>query len=145
MTAKELETALTGRKVGMEITSVEFDRAADAGLVVVFGYSDDNVEFRGAIDEEVGAWNGTTIHVTPDGLLEPPACSDDVEDCTCPYFAAAKKRAKIINALWHDKGGPCWTFETDMPHETFTVMEDGEPFCEGIVFSMADLENKEQL
>ena len=32
-----------------------------------------------------------------------------------------------------------------MPHETFTVMEDGEPFCEGIVFSMADLENKEQL
>ena len=106
MTAKELATALTGRKVGMEITSVEFDRAADAGLVVVFGYSDDNVEFRGAIDEEVGAWNGTTIHVTPDGLLEPPACSDDVEDCTCPYFAAAKKRAKIINALWHDKGGP---------------------------------------
>lgn len=69
MTAKELATALTGRKVGMEITSVEFDRAADAGLVVVFGYSDDNVEFRGAIDEEVGAWNGTTIHVTPDGLL----------------------------------------------------------------------------
>lgn len=139
MTTKELAEMLSGRKYGMEITSEEARAAKDASLVVVYGYSDDNVEFSGAINEEVGAWNGTTIHVTPGGLLESPACSDDVEDCTCPYFAAAKKRAKIINAIWHNPGGPCWTFETDIPHETFTIMEDGEPFCEGIVFSMEHL------
>ena len=57
----------------------------------------------------------------------------------CPYFAREREKAKTIKAVWHDKGGPCWTFETDIPHETFTVMEDGEPFCVGIVFSMEAL------
>ena len=42
-------------------------------------------------------------------------------------------------AVWHDKCGPFWTFETDIPHETFTIMEDGAPWCIGIVFSVADL------
>ena len=54
MTAKELAEMLTGREYGMEITRGEAQRAADAGLVVVYGYSDDNVEFAGAIDGEVG-------------------------------------------------------------------------------------------
>lgn len=54
MTTKELAEMLSGREVGMEITSVEFDRAADAGLVVVYGYSDDNVEFRGPLMMKLG-------------------------------------------------------------------------------------------
>lgn len=47
MTAKELAEMLSGRKYGMEITSEEARAAKDAGLVVVYGYSDDNVEFAG--------------------------------------------------------------------------------------------------
>lgn len=47
MTAKELAEMLFGRKYGMEITSEEARATKDAGLVVVYGYSDDNVEFRG--------------------------------------------------------------------------------------------------
>ena len=140
MTAKELAAVLSGREYGMEIDSSEEQEAKDAGLVVVYGCSDDNVELRGAIDSEVGAWNGTTLYITPTGMLEEPTC-DNAEDCTCPYFAAAKKAAKEIKAVWHNPGGPCWTFETDIPHETFTIFEDGEPFCEGIVFSMEDVKN----
>ena len=135
MTAKELAEMLSGRKYGMEITSEEARAAKDAGLVVVYGYSDDNVEFSGAINDEVGAYNGTTVYLTPDGVLQEPDCGQD----DCPYFAREREKAKTIKAVWHDKGGPCWTFETDIPHETFTVMEDGEPFCVGIVFSMVDL------
>ena len=138
MTAKELATALTGRKVGMEITSEEARAAKDAGLVVVYGYSDDNVEFSGAIDEEVGAYEDTTIYLTKDGLLEEPACND-AENCTCPYFETAKKAAKTITAIWCDGERPSRVFSTDIPHETFTVMEDGAPWCIGIVFSMKDL------
>ncbi len=139
MTAKELAEMLSGRKYGMEITSEEARAAKDAGLVVVYGYSDDNVEFSGAIDEEVGAYEDTTIYLTKDGLLEEPACND-AENCTCPYFETAKKAAKTITAIWRDGERPSRVFSTDIPHETFTVMEDGEPFCEGIVFSTADLE-----
>ena len=136
MTAKELAEMLSGRKYGMEITRDETQRAADAGLVVAYGYSDDNVEFAGAVDEEVGAYNGTTIYFNKDGLMfEPDICLKS----SCPYYKAAKSTAKAIKAVWHDKGAPCWTFETDIPHETFTVMEDGAPFCVGIVFSVEDL------
>lgn len=73
-----------------------------------------------------------------DGILEGPACSC-AEDCECPYFTKERERAKTIKAVWHDEGGPCWTFETDIPHEIFTIFEDGEPFCEGIVFSMEEM------
>ena len=138
MTAKELAEMLSGRKYGMEITSEEARAAKDAGLVVVYGYSDDNVEFRGAINHETNSYDGGTVYLTANGVLEGPACSC-AEDCECPYFAKEREKVQTIKAVWHDEGGPCWTFETDIPHETFTIMEDGEPFCEGIVFSMADL------
>ncbi len=137
MTMKEFAKLLSGREYGMEISKDEEQQAADAGLVVAYGYSDDNVELRGAIDEEVGAWDGTTIRLTKTGVLQGAAC-DSAENCECPYFAAAKNAAKTIEAVW-GAGGVSWTFKTDIPHETFNIYEDGELFCVGIVFSMEDL------
>lgn len=138
MTAKELAKLLSGREYGMEIGTEEARAAKNARLVVVYGYSDDNVEFRGAINHEADSYDGGTVYLTKNGVLEGPACSC-AEDCECPYFAKEREKAKTIKAVWHDEGGPCWTFETDIPHETFTIMEDGEPWCIGIVFSMEDL------
>lgn len=133
---KEFAEMLSDRSAGEEITKDEERQAADLGLVVVYGESDDNVEFRGAIDEEVGAYNGATICLTKTGLFEEPHdfCTQD-----CPFLAAALEKAKTIKAVWHDEGEPCWTFETDIPHETFNIYEDGELFCVGIVFSVEDL------
>ena len=105
MTAKELAEILSGREVGEEIIWGEERDIKDAGLVVVYGYSDDNVEFRGAIDDEVGAYNGTTVYLTLAGVLQEPDC--DWEDC--PYFAKEREKAKTIKAVWHDGGAPCWT------------------------------------
>ena len=139
MTAKELAAVLSGREYGMEISREEEREAKEAGLVVVYGYSDDSVELRGAIDAEAGAYDGATIFVTPAGLLEEPAC-DSAENCTCPYFKEKKKAAQAIEAVWGANGTP-WTFTTDIPHETFTVFEDGETFCVGIVFSMEDVKH----
>jgi len=141
MTAKELAEMLDRRERGMEITKAEARRISESSLVVVYGYSDDNVEFVGAIDDEVGAYEGATVYLTSAGILQEPDC--DREDC--PYFTKEREKAKTIKAVWHDEGGPCWTFETDILHKTFTIMEDGEPWCIGIVFSMADLEDKETL
>ena len=138
MTAKELAEMLAGREYGMEITKGEAQRAADTGLVVVYGYSDDNVEFAGAIDDEVGAYDGGTIYLTSTGVLQEPDCGND----DCPYFARERDKAAVIKAVWHNSGGPCWTFETDIPHETFTIVEDGDPWCVGIVFSIEHLSAK---
>lgn len=136
MTAKEFVDLLSGRDYMNEITRGEEEQAKAAGLVVVFGYSDDNMEFHGAIDAEVGCYDGGTVYITKDGVLSDPDCDSD----DCPYFAAAKKSATSIEAVWHDNGpGPAWTYETDIPHETFEILDEGEPWCIGIVFSVEDL------
>lgn len=138
MTAKELAVILNGREIGGEIFPGEERDAKAAGLVVVYGYSDDTMDLRGSIHDEVDCYDGGIAYLTKDGILREPDqfCNSD----KCPYFAAAKNNAKTIKAVWHDKGGPCWTFATSISHETFTIFEDGEPFCEGMVFSMGDLE-----
>lgn len=135
MTNKELAALLDGNNYYNEITKEQETIAADNGLVVVFGYSDDNVELRGAIDDEVGAYDGTTFHVTRDGVLQMPECNCD----ECKYFGIAKRSAAEIKAVWHNTGDASWTFETTIPHETFRIYENGELFCIGIVFGLNDL------
>lgn len=137
MTAKELANMLSGREYGLEITELEEQQAADAGLVVVYGYSDDNMEFTGAIQDEVGAYEGTTVYIGKDGLLPAPDCECNEDECQ--YLKKAIQAAKSIKAIWCGDTGASWAYETDIPHETFNIYEDGELFCIGIVFSMEDL------
>ncbi|NCE63706.1 hypothetical protein D1159_03710 [Pseudoflavonifractor sp. 524-17] len=140
MTVKELAGILSGREYGGEIYPLEERNAQAAGLVVVYGYSDDNVEFRGAIDDEIGAYEETTIYINKSGILYAPTSECDMDEC--PYLNQAVKEARSIRAVWHDEGNPCWTFETDIPHETFDICEDGELFCVGIVFALDDIQAK---
>lgn len=136
MNAKTLADMLNGREIGDEITKAEEKLAKDAGLVVLFGYSDDNAEFRGAINDEVGCYDGGDLFATRSGVLE------EHEDCECKYcgFASQKKKAVKIEAIWCDKQANCsWSYQTSIPHETFTIKEDDETFCIGIVFSITDL------
>lgn len=133
MTKEEFAARLNGREYLEEITKAEEAEAKQLGLVVIFGASDDLMEFRGAIDEEGGACGGTTAYFNADGLLQ-----NECEDEGCPYFEKIKKSAKTIKALWNTDGYS-WTYETDIPHATFDIMEDGEKYCRGIVFSMSDL------
>ncbi|HWQ08269.1 MAG TPA: hypothetical protein VN436_04150 [Holophaga sp.] len=138
MNAKELAQALNGREYDHEITNEEAAAAKAAGLVVAFGASDDLVELRGAIYEEVGACDGAEIPIDEKGLLE-NECGDE----DCPYFEKLKERAVILKAVWHDDGQPfAWTFEAPFPHETFEIVDDGEKFCRGIVFALPTVRQK---
>lgn len=134
MNTKELAAFLTGREYGKEITKPESGQALADGLVVVFGYSDDNMEFRGAIRDEVGCYDGGTAYLTTEGLLQ-----NECENDECPHFEKAKSKAATIEALWCKEPSYAWTFKTDIPHETFEIVEDGEPYCRGIVFALADV------
>lgn len=136
MTPKELAAKLDGNQYGSEIDRATEKIAADNGLVVVFGYSDDNVELRGAIDDEVGAFNGATFHVTRSGVI---GDIDDTDDDKRYEIYQALSRAEKITAVWHDTGEPCWTYETEIPHATFQIFEGEELFCIGIVFDICEL------
>ena len=134
MTKELLAQQITGREYPLRFAAAEIASARLNHLVIVYGASDDLMEFEGAIGEELGAPG--TGYVTASGVLP------QHDDCECRFcgFAEVKKAARPIEALWCDADAPAtWTFKTDIPHATFDVMEDGEIFCRGIVFSLEDL------
>lgn len=131
MNAKELAARLDGCEYRKEVSLNIARDAVASGLVIVFGASDDLMEFRGAINDEVSCYDGGTAYLTDAGLL-----TNDCEDDECPHFAKIKAKARTIEAIWG--GDVSWNYETDIPHATFQVIEDGEVYCNGIVFALAD-------
>ena len=108
MKLREFADLLTDRDYGHEITEEEEALAKELGFVVVFGYSDDNAELRGAIDDEIGCYNGGLLtHKKLRGTILAEWCPEDI-DCS-------------------------WHFSSDMPSEKFYVFEDGDLYCVGIV------------
>jgi hypothetical protein len=73
---------LNGRAYQSEITRAEEAEARAAGLVVVFGASDDLIELRGAIEGEVDAYDGGEVAITRAGILS-SRCDEGPD---CPYF-----------------------------------------------------------
>jgi|JI10StandDraft_1071094.scaffolds.fasta_scaffold61813_2 hypothetical protein len=136
ITKEELAKRLNGREIGYEISKEEHQEAAQAGLVVVFGYSDDGCEFRGAIHDEVGAYDYTEIRFTKDGKFYPDDMDKHAEFMEKHGMLDAFN-AKFCNMIAASYAP--WKYETDIPHTTFDVMEGGEVFGHGIVFHMDDL------
>lgn len=139
MNAKQLAKLLTGREYGQEIDRTEEHQAKAAGLVVAFGASDDLLEFRGAIHDEIGCYDGGIATVDKEGVL--PDFEDidrDDKDEMRNYFKR-EGRGVEVEAAWEGEPGYSWVIRTSIPHETFEIVEDGEPYCRGIVFALADL------
>ncbi len=139
MTKEQLAETLNGRKYGSEITLEESEQAKEAGLVVVFGYSDDNMMFEGAIQDEAGCFNGGEALVNADGLFVPDQICDSYNEYDpCKLIQREMARCKTITAIWGE-GGCSWTYSTDIPHSTFSIFEGGELYCVGIVFSLSEV------
>ncbi len=125
---------LNGREYGQEIFGIEKQLAKELGFVVVFGASDDIAEFEGAFYDEASCYDGGKIYLEENGLFE--GC-----DCDCKYSQTAREKCKVITAVW-GKDGYSWQYETDLPHETFDIFEDGEKYCKGIVFDIKSLKGE---
>lgn len=133
MTAKELASMLNERRIGDELSHEEERNAKESGLVVVFGASDDLMELRGAINDEAGCYDGGEIYLDAEGVFYAYCEKED-----CRPLQQHLCRCKMIEAVWCEGDWP-WSYKTDIPHETFDIMEDGTPYCRGIVFEMAAL------
>jgi hypothetical protein len=135
LTIEEVAKRLNGCEYREEENDQELIEAADkAGIVILFGASDDLAELRGAVTDEVGCFDGGDILITANGIPE-----NKCEDQDCPYYKASLKGVRKIEAVWCDDDLQCaWSYKTDIPHATFDVMEDGELYCRGIVFRLAD-------
>jgi hypothetical protein len=137
MTIQEVADLLNGIEYGRE--DDVFDRELcrklrEEGIVVVFGYSDDLVEFHGAISDQLGAYEH---YFDSNGMIRNEC---DCEDC--PYFAKMIKHF-YVKPRWCETDEYCWTYDTNIPHVTFDVLEDGDKYCRGIVFQLSNLTTME--
>ena len=140
VTKEQLAETLNGNEYGNEITKEQEQQAKENGLVVVFGYSDDNMELRGAFDDELGCYDGGKIKFTKEGQqIE----EDDMEILE-KYNVVPK--LNTIESVWdqgYDTGEGdercSWQYKTGIAHSTFRIIEDGELYCVGIVFNILDL------
>lgn len=139
MNAKEAAAALNGNQYREEGSRELFDQMRQAGLVAAFGASDDLIELRGAINDEAGAGENSTASLNSAGLL-----TSDCDCADCPYFKKIEDASPFIETMW-DVDGFSWRYMltradgSPIPHEKFVIMEDDEPYCEGIVFATDDL------
>lgn len=131
---QEIAQMIDGVEYGKAIPLEAVELAKQSGVVIVYGASDDLMEFDGAFRDEVGAFEGGIAWMTPKGVFEPKC-----ENSNCPYAAKERDSAVIIRQVWCAPGQATWTYITAIPRTTFRVMEDGGVFCEGIVFRLEDV------
>ena len=152
MTKEELAGMLNGRPYGDEISKEEEKAAKENNLIVIFGASDDIVEFRGALCDEIDAYEGTDFIIAVPGT---EVATGEFFNDLPTYFKADELMPVCLNeengegnvpnrisALWcpEDQDLECpWYIKTDLPHSSFHIMEDGGIFCRGIVINLSDL------
>ena len=142
MSPKDIAEKLNGVEYNREFFKHIEAVAAEAkqhGIVIVYGASDDLMEFEGAFREELGAPCEAKIGRSGPLTLWSEIDHDDIEDAR-DYFNAEREAKWSIASLWCKEPDISWTFQTDIPHETFNIMEDGGVFCRGVVFSLNDLQ-----
>lgn len=141
MTKEDFAQQITMRAYTEEMTDAEKIQARDAGLVVIFGRSDDITVLAGAIDEAF--YDGKPIMLNPQGALSGLNDGDTYEFNNLSDMEACVDQlrySKPVKAIWHNSPSEyCWTFETDIPHATFEVIDGEESYCLGIVIDMKDL------
>ena len=134
MNIKEFAEMLDGSEYPFDVSNEVKEIAKLNGFVIVYGASDDLMEFDGVICDELGAYDGGEAFLDENGLIENKCDCDD-----CPYFKASMIGAQKIEALWYKEEGLGWSYKTEIPHETFDIIEDGDIYCRGLVFELRNV------
>jgi hypothetical protein len=128
----EAALVLNGREYRDEMPEGFEEKLKEAGLIAIYGYSDDLMQFSGCISDEAGAG---TVHLAQGSI--PQSECDEGDDC--PYFKALIKNFPVVKAIWDEDPEWTWAYETELEHTTFGIFEDGDKFCRGIIIRNSDL------
>ena len=126
ITKEEFASKINNCQYRDELNKQLKNEARENGLIVVYGASDDLIEFEGSIYEEEACGNGGLFKINSKKLT--------VKETENP------EAKNVIKAVWCDHElNTSWSYETKIPHVKFNIMEDDDLYCIGIVFSIYDL------
>ena len=146
ITLKEFAAMLHGRDCQPNLTPDELLLAEQKGFVVVYGDSDDRVEFKGAIRAE--GYTNPLVKDCPAGVLMLSEDGKLLDDESELYAEHVREKRNVINVFYCSKDGLNWVFETQIPHETFLTYDGGydeeysdldDGFARCIVFEVSAL------
>ena len=157
MKLTEIAAQLNNIEYPCRIDDSIIEQAKANNIVIVFGASDDLIEFRGAINDENGIGeedvtlidNEGVLHIGANGYFtdlkyQPDSISEcrkaiDRFDNSVPVASVWCPNNKQ-SGLWlpNDGSGPSWVYSVPehIEWEPFNVMEDGSLYCVGIVFKL---------
>ena len=166
-TIEDLAKLLDGNEYRDEFeneSDINIDKLCEEkGWVVVFGQSDDLIEFRGAIDKEDGAWEGTMMK-----LVRPGDFYADRSDCYENDDEDTYRKAKeydfvginnedirimkehnyfkecVVEMLWcPDDSTASWQVNVKgAPVAKFNIMDEEELYCEAAVIDISEFLKK---
>lgn len=157
-TIEDLAKLLDGNEYGDE-TRNEYNINVEElckknNWVVVFGYSDDNMELRGAVDDEIGSWDGVIVKFVKkdDFYIEDPdeeTYKKAKENIFVPIENNELEKLKkdnykdtcVIEALWCPNDSEVsWQFNCKgAPSVRFNIMEDEKLEAECLVIDLNGL------
>lgn len=147
ITKEEMAAIITGRKYPFRLSLQEKTIAKTSGLVVIYGVSDDLLEFEGVINELlVGAYDETiTATITKDGqIIESMIKSSDCDKHSeCFFFKSWLQCQKTftVASKWYSDGSDYYRNVTasKLPVATFEIKNNEDTnniFCHGIVIDL---------
>lgn len=152
MTKEQLAMLLDGNESVEEMTREQERVAAENNLLVLFCQSDDTLEMRGAIHGEEDAAGGGDFAL----ILEGEQFSDDDSDAIRRAESNAVMRIsdeydnednpRLIRVEWcrEDETPLDWGITSNLPSAWFTIWDNGEPFCWGLVIDLDEVESLKQ-
>lgn len=142
MNKYELARLLNGREYLEEMSKEEEKMAHDNDLIVIFGQSDDLVEFRGRIYDEIDAYDGVDFLIASPGELIPDDPDDEnsftrVKDYTAvPIEMEATGILNTFRAVFApNKIDLSWMI-IGGDGAPFIIYDDDQPYCMGVVVTL---------
>lgn len=101
-------------------------------IVVIRGDSHGYIQFDGAVSNE---FPDEKYYFNSKGIIR-----NECNSNSCPYFEKHLNDAKyFVESTQSEEGQYVWEFNTNIPHVTFDILNDGEKYCRAIVFKLSDL------
>lgn len=146
LTKEKLAEMLDGRDLTHEYDSPTWREAYDNNLVVLFGHSDDLIEVRGAVHDEIYSYGDENLALVLAG--EKIDDEEDVTNMDIPavlplsdeYNQSNNPRLITVRYGSEENTQADWEFDTVMPHATFMLNLNGRKFfCKGIVIDLDEI------
>lgn len=134
--AKSFAATLNGREYLEETTKVETAIAKVNNLVIAYGQSDDLLEFRGAINDELGAWNGAEVCIANGKAIHIEEVEANRE--ILRKYGYDFSSNITVKAVWcPPELDASWLISVEgVEGHSFDILEDGRLYCRGVVFEL---------